>query len=180
MTVSMRGRKVSERAWKGTFSGRAVVTRRGRVIDRCRLGRTTWRVSHPAATVDATSEPGDYIGQGQRYQLRAPGDRITVSGNRRTVAAQAAGFTFEFDAPGDRRLRERHYADARRYPFNDDRPGLSISGNGRGCNRVEGEFTVHDLGFDRRGRVRRLDVSFVHHCEHRQAPPMHGRITYRR
>lgn len=38
------------------------------------------------------------------------------------------------------------YKDAQRYPFQDpNHPGMDVSGDGRGCNTLSGEFTVTEL-----------------------------------
>jgi hypothetical protein len=44
-TVRVSGRKVGPRRWAGRFRGRAVVRRRGEVLDRCAVRGIRWRVA---------------------------------------------------------------------------------------------------------------------------------------
>ncbi len=69
------------------------------------------------------------------------------------------------------------YYDAERYPFNDEwHPGISVSGDGRGCNQNRGSFTVRDIAYTQ-GTVTRLDLSYVQYCEAGQLPPLFGQIV---
>jgi hypothetical protein len=57
------------------------------------------------------------------------------------------------------------YPDAMRAPFEDPgHPGLSIYGNGNGCNRVAGDFEIHELVFDGEILVS-LTATWAHYCE---------------
>ena len=47
-TASIRGTRMSERRWRGRFSAKVLVTRKGRYVDTCRLRRLSWS----AARVD--------------------------------------------------------------------------------------------------------------------------------
>jgi hypothetical protein len=71
----------------------------------------------------------------------------------------------------------RTYDGARRYPFNDAAPGLSISGDGRGCNELSGTFTVNKIEFDAAGTLRAFEVTFEQHCEH-FTPALRGTWTF--
>jgi hypothetical protein len=44
-------------------------------------------------------------------------------------------------------------------------PGVSLDGNGRGCNTLTGTFTVLDAVFGRNGYVQTFDATFEQHCE---------------
>ena len=59
------------------------------------------------------------------------------------------------------------YEMAQRWPFNQPgHPGLSISGDGRGCNTLTGRFQVHRLELQAgTTMVQRALVSFEQHCE---------------
>jgi hypothetical protein len=177
--VRSSGRRVSRHRWTGTFSSSAVARRGGRVIDRCRLRKRRWRASMPRVRLSMSSDNGEYILQGRSYTYATPGDNIGVDGNRRFISVQAGPWTLEIQAPSGRSLRRGRFRGARRYPFNDNRPGLTVSGDGRGCNEVTGEFTIRSSSFDRRGRLRAIDVSFVHNCEGGERA-LRGTFTYRR
>jgi hypothetical protein len=179
VVVRASGRRASIYRWDGSFAASAVVRRHGRVVDRCRLPLTRWRATAPEARLDMTSDRGDYIGGGQSYSYATPEQAVTIGGNRRQVSVRMGGWSVEFDAPPGRALTPGRFAEARRYPFNDRSPGLSIHGHGRGCNELTGEFTVHRSSFDRRGRVRAFSVSFEQHCEGGSAA-LRGSFSYRR
>lgn len=81
-------------------------------------------------------------------------------------AGQGLWWNLDFDAsdlPID--LTPGVYNMAERYPFQSpDHPGLSISGDGRGCNTLTGRFQVH--AYDRSATaVTRALVTFEQHCE---------------
>lgn len=126
----------------------------------------------PAAAAPPTvvmySDPGDYVGQGtaRAYEGR---DEVRVTGGRRelTISVDGAGgnFDIELTPPAGRSLRKGSYRGAQRSSFRSrGRPGIDISGNGRGCNEVEGSFLVRRLETSS-GRVRRAVIGFEQHCE---------------
>lgn len=118
-----------------TFRAGVVVRRRGRVIDKCRMRRTRWSATVPGAAFDMTSDNDEYIGQGGSYSFQTPFDSLIVSGDRRSVAATAGGFTLEVEAPTGSDLSPGRYTGAKRAAFNDDAPGLEVSGNGGDATR---------------------------------------------
>jgi hypothetical protein len=68
-------------------------------------------------------------------------------------------------APSGQSLAPGTYTGATRYPFNGAGPGLSLSGNGRGCNTLTGSFTVLDAVYGINGYVQTFDATFEQHCE---------------
>jgi hypothetical protein len=71
------------------------------------------------------------------------------------------------------------YTNAERAPFaSSGHPGLEISGDGRGCNTLIGDFQVHDIAWDSVG-VRKLSASFHQRCEGGTAV-LRGMISYER
>jgi hypothetical protein len=214
IAVAVRGRRATlasdtqARAWRGQFAAIAEVRRRGRLIDRCRLGRTAWAAATPLVEVpdDGSSAPappyvpstpppapppppqreeqppagawklemrsdsGDYIGQGQTWSHSQAADRIRVSDDGGSVrfsidTADGGWWYGTFAAPPGQQLAAQRYTDARRAPFADGHPGLEVTGNGRGCNQLTGEFTVRVLERDANGTLRRFVVDFEQHCE---------------
>jgi hypothetical protein len=116
--------------------------------------------------VTMVSESGDWVGQGTSRIWRTPHDSVTVSGGSGFVGVGVSGsggdFTLDFAAPSGKRLKAGSYLDAQRYPFESSgRPGLDISGDGRGCNEVSGRFWVLDLSRDRS----RVWIVYEEHCE---------------
>ena len=125
------------------------------------------------------SQSGDDIGGGQDYLWdSATGTiRLTDSGNAVAVDVSGGsdpsgdGFTFQFAAPSGQSLTDGTYANATRYPFQASTvPGLSVYGDGRGCNNDYGSFTIDDIG------AGRLWLTFEQHCEGLSAPALFGEI----
>ncbi|SET92494.1 hypothetical protein [Stigmatella erecta] len=57
-------------------------------------------------------------------------------------------------------------------------PGLSVSGDGRGCNTLAGEFQIHDIVWDSVGLLK-LSASFLQRCEAGNAV-LRGMVAYER
>ena len=138
-------------------------------------GRTSWSMR---------GDEDDYIASGQTYSYTPANAMIAASGDRSLVRAAVEGrsgevFRAEFD-PGDGDiLSVGTYTGATRYPFNGSGPGLSVAGNGRGCNTVTGSFTIKQIGFSRvDGSLERLLVDFVQYCDGSTAA-LRGSIAYR-
>ena len=138
-------------------------------------GRTSWSMQGAA---------GDHVSQGLSYSYTPANAVIAASGSRSYIRAAVEGrngdrFTAEF-TPGDGDiLAVGSYTGATRYPFNGSGPGLSIEGNGRGCNRLTGSFTVKQIAFSAvDGSLERLHVDFVQYCDGSTAA-LRGSITYR-
>jgi hypothetical protein len=119
-----------------------------------------------------TSEAGDYIGQGRSRRDTAPSTRIegTVdsSGRTATISVNSSDGTWwhlDFHAPQGRSLSPGTYEGATRAPFQAaSAPGLSVFGDGRGCNTLTGRFIVHEISLTS-GRLVRFHASFEQHCE---------------
>lgn len=76
-------------------------------------------------------------------------------------------------------LAEGVYEMAERWPFQSaERPGMSISGDGRGCNTLTGRFQVHEHVRDDSGVVN-ATVTFEQHCEGGEAM-LSGCVHYER
>lgn len=122
------------------------------------------------------SQSGDYIGQGQTYVTTNQSD-LTLSGSAAQIQLTAFGYYIYFSGPGGTNLAVGTYTNAARWPFNGGSPGLSIFGNGRGCNNVCGSFQILELHTDGSGNVDRFWVTFTHICECSMAP-MTGELRY--
>jgi hypothetical protein len=130
------------------------------------------------------STSGDYIGQGITQTLKASsGATVTVSGTAGSASVSVTDpgnwWYLDFAAPGGSPLAPGSYPDAARYPFNSPMsPGLSMSGNGRGCNTLKGWFRVLEYQVDGSGTVSKLAIDFVQNCEV-TGPPLYGSIRYK-
>jgi hypothetical protein len=130
------------------------------------------------------SEEGDYIGQGEDPAFGSPGDRVTVHSYRKALVtlsvegANGESWSAEFDTPRAEEMVAKRYSGATRYPFNEgDEPGLSVTGEGRGCNEVTGEFTVEEIAWNPDGSLRALRLVYAHHCEGGDAA-LRGRLDF--
>ena len=180
IAVRLRATKVSAFRWKGTFKASVVVRRRGKVIDRCRMGTTRWRATIPQIRLTVNSEPGDYIFQGGSASYASPQDALGVTGNKSAITVTLPKYSIDIRAPRRGSLRPGRYTGAKRASFAEGAPGIDFSGDGRGCNQVAGEFTIHSSSFDRRGEVRAINLSFDHRCERSDAPALRGALFFRR
>ncbi len=54
-------------------------------------------------------------------------------------------------------------------------PGLDMSGCGRGCSRLSGEFEVLEILYNEKGKIESFAANFVQRCDS-QRPPLFGSI----
>ena len=54
--------------------------------------------------------------------------------------------------------------------------GLSVSGDGRGCNKDYGRFVIKDIHFKPSGAVDRFWALYEQHCESPEAPALFGEV----
>lgn len=126
------------------------------------------------------SPPGEYIGQGQTYYTTNLGEfsaTLYPGPQPASVRATAFGFFLTFAAPNNALLTVGTYSNAVRYPFHGSNPGLSISGNGRGCNGVCGSFQIYEIATDGSGNLTRFWATFTQRCECGGAP-LTGEIRF--
>jgi hypothetical protein len=131
----------------------------------------------PAGTTLVTyaGDPGDFISGGQSSSLSLTGLKAIawMSPNRPGVditfqtasGAPTTSWSFSFSAASGTRLEPGTYTGATRHPFNSGVPGLSVSGNGRGCNTLTGSFVVLEAVYGPQGEVLRFHATFEQHCE---------------
>lgn len=138
----------------------------------------------PASAADAwmhfQSDSGDYIGGGQQKVWTITESDFTVGGSDRDIRASASGrgdwWYLEFRAPSNGHLAPGLFTNAERAPFVTGKaPGLEISGDGRGCNVLSGQFEVKKLTWTASGAVGEMDVVFEQHCE-QGAPALRGEL----
>lgn len=142
------------------------------------------------------SEPGDFIGQGQMWDVLFDveiGATLSVQvfenddGEPETVQfvmdANEPDDTFTLLAFSTRDigpLMPGEYLDAQRHPFQDPgHPGLSCSFQHRGCNTLTGSFVLHAIEFDADNDLVRLSASFEQHCEGGN-PALFGQFRFTR
>ena len=135
---------------------------------------------HGDDELSMTSDPGDYIGAGQAYQFTPTNAAITASGNGMNAVSLSVmsgdqWWYLDFSAPAGAALQPDTYAGATRYPFNGSGAGLSVYGDGRGCNTLTGSFTVKQVHFGAGSAVSAFWATFEQHCEG-MTPALRGEI----
>jgi hypothetical protein len=153
---------------------------------------STARADDVAATsgsLTMTSDPGDWVGQGQSYSLATPdatflthGDAYYFDGNMVRVRVEGPGQSWflGFQAPTGQTLTPGvTYLNAIRGLQSAPPPGplprMDVFGNGRGCNTIDGSFTVLDARYGPYGYLESFHVTFEQHCDG-TAPALRGEL----
>jgi hypothetical protein len=121
------------------------------------------------------SPPGDWIGQGQDYLYNTG---ISVSAGGRSLNVNVGGWGGEFVAMDSiARIKRGFYPGVQRYPFHNTAiGGMDWSGNGRGCNELEGWFAIDNIVYDSLGLLMALDMRFSQRCD--GGPPLRGEVHW--
>lgn len=143
----------------------------------------TWASTANAQTfLSYTSEPGDYIGQGQSRVFTPAESSFSsmISQDNREIAVTVfpAGsfWHLHMAAPEGQKLLPGVYEGATRWPFQvPSTPGLDFSGDGRGCNTSTGRFEILEAVYAPFGYVERFHATFEQHCEG-STPALFGEI----
>jgi hypothetical protein len=131
------------------------------------------------------SQPGDYIGGGIEQLYTSADSSFSASlpegGSHFSATVIQGPYTHwwyvDLAAADGQPLQIGSYTDAERYPFQSPgHPGLSIVGDGRGCNMDFGQFDVNDIQYAPTGELLVFDATFEQHCESTTAPALFGRI----
>lgn len=129
------------------------------------------------------SEAGDYIGQGRTYTFTDANASFKYTKNpdngiSLTITTPQEYWSLDLAAPGDTTIKAGSYTGAMRFPFqNIKKPGLELSGAGRGCNVVTGRFDVFEVKYGSDGVVSRINATFEQHCEGK-TPALRGQLSY--
>ena len=130
------------------------------------------------------SESGDYIGQGLEQLYTSEDSSFTtsmVSGGESFHASVIQGnydhwWYVDIVAPEGQPLAVGSYTGAERASFRSPgAPGMDVSGDGRGCNMLTGQFDVTEVSFASTGELLTFDATFEQHCEGLE-PALFGRI----
>lgn len=130
------------------------------------------------------STKDDYIGGGESSQASG-NDSVRVDrsasgfvGLTLQNASNGDDWRAEFAAPDGASLAPGLYDPAMRYPFQLEAvAGLSIAGNGRGCNELTGKFAVEELKRSPADGLQVVSVTFEQRCES-QAAALRGVINF--
>jgi hypothetical protein len=131
------------------------------------------------------SQPGDYVGAGV-YRLEGGPEWITSvfeptwAGYSLELSFRLPDYTswwhFNFSAPNRNLLAPGIYEQATRYPFEQPGAGLSVFGDGRGCNRLTGRYVIQEFELVN-GGLRKFAADFEQLCEEIN-PPLYGSVRY--
>lgn len=130
------------------------------------------------------SDSGDYIGGGMNYQASGPASvKITemssyALGIRLSQPVAGAGpWDIGVGMPPSAVLAPGLYAVLGTIPQDPTSGTLNTSGDGRGCSRVTGQFSVEELTRGPGVGVTRFSVTFEQHCDG-ATPALRGVINY--
>jgi hypothetical protein len=129
-------------------------------------------ITGAGTSVTFSGTGGDFITGDQAWSYDPSNSTInaTASADDNFVGVNISGdttWTLDFAAPQGQALTAgTTYDNAARYPFQaSTEAGLSLFGDGRGCNTVTGSFTVNKAVFGPHGWIQSFDATFVQHCE---------------
>lgn len=129
-------------------------------------------ITGAGTSVTFSGTGGDYITQDQAWSYDPSNSTInaTASTDGNSVGVNITGdttWTLDFAAPQGQALTAgTTYDNVARDPFQTStQSGLSLYGDGRGCNTVTGSFTVNQAVFGPDGWIQSFDATFVQHCE---------------
>ena len=129
------------------------------------------------------SQSGDYIGQGQSYKFTTANASFrffaSPSGlEQNLTSSDGQWWTVDMYPGSGDVLAVGNYPKATRYPFNGTGNGLSVSGDGRGCNTLTGSFRVKQAVFSAvDNSLQNFDATFIQHCEG-GTPALTGEVKY--
>jgi len=144
-----------------------------------------WSPEVAQSLIYLNSQPGDWVGQGQQLTFTPADGAFTVQGTYNSGVQinfntpNYSHFWFlDFGPPTAMKFTKGEYEGAQRFAFHSPtRPGIDVSGDGRGCNRDAGRFLVSELVFAQDGTVDRLAIDFEQHCEG-SPPALYGSVRY--
>jgi hypothetical protein len=132
-----------------------------------------------------TGQPGDFVVGDQTLIFLPSNASISVTGTRKSgvnVVVNTPDFShfwvLGFVTPQSLDFAEGDWGGAARASFTSPtKPGLEVAGDGRGSNRLTGQFDVLQAEFGSDGNISRFDVIFEQHSE-AGAPAAFGRVRF--
>lgn len=135
----------------------------------------------PQNYVYLDSASGDAIGLGLKRFLDAEGATFTAtqSNNQSVSIAYNAGvsWSLQFAAPVGSELAVGRYENVVQLPMNMAEGGLDISGEGRSCTLVAGNFEIFEFEVDGLGNVVRFSADFEQFCDG-SLQPLLGQVRF--
>lgn len=137
------------------------------------------------------SDPRDYIGQNISWDFSNDNNStITITEANEELATfrvedfDTSYMTFEFASEEGKTISPGLYMPAKRSAFRGSYNGISISGDGRGCNEILGAFYVHEYVVNN-GILEKAAIDFAQICEpdlnnlyNSNRPKLYGSLRY--
>ena len=140
--------------------------------------------STPQTFLTLISQPGDLVGQGATETYTPSDGTFSVTNSTNTVSISfqtptvSHFWSLQFGSPTSHKFGRGEYEGAQRTAFRSPtRPGIDVSGDGRGCNTDTGRFLVTDFALNSDGTIARLAIDFEQHCEG-ASPALYGSFRY--
>jgi hypothetical protein len=133
---------------------------------------------------ELTSDAGDYIGGGRSYTYTNANAILPLVNGSQGIFLRVIGnerWDANFEVPPGQNLAPGSWVNVTRWGGQaPGRPGMSWSGEGRGCNALTGSFTIDSLIWSSGigSKLVSLDLRFEQHCED-LAPALKGTIHWR-
>ncbi len=176
--------------WTGACSGGRTITLNVNTTMRCAAVFEPDPPIAPRTVLYWDSTAIAAVGRGQTETYNAVNSRWTlaqIEGNNGVeldidsiTEKSNLTWTLQFRAPAGHELTAGSYESAVRAAFRTNTPGLDAFGDGHGCNKVTGRFTVHEISRDGAGNITALAVDFEHRCDVPAGPqaPLLGTLRY--
>jgi len=126
-----------------------------------------------------SSQAGDYVGGGLQYLITLSDGTFTPSNLNNWVSfyiANGDNWWAYFVGPTTARLGRGDYENAL-YPYQPGVPGLTVYGDGRGCDTYGGNFQVLQAGYNKSGALQYFSANFEQHCQN-LVPALFGWLRY--
>src|SRR5215469_296742 len=129
-------------------------------------------VQAQVTSLSLVSDTGDFVGLGQTTFLTPADGTFNAQGisTGNHVGVFFLGnqpgifWSLDFAAPNGQTLAVGTYPGATRWPFEaPNQPGLSVFGDGRGCNTLTGSFAVLEISYGADGNIASFDATFEQH-----------------
>lgn len=127
--------------------------------------------------VEISAATGEFVTGGKRVSAISPNNSILIdhaSEGDVTITfdlAEGESWSISLSTPDGRRFIPSRYDQAVRHGFaTPGHSGLSVTGDGRGCNEIRGFFTVTAVNYGPNNQLTRLAASLTQYCDDNPVP----------
>jgi Putative Ig domain len=133
----------------------------------------------PYTALSMSSDPGDWVGQGQNYLYRQidgnfSANNFLLNSVNLFFSNASHDWGLSFDSPSGTIMGTGTYFGATR-SVSAANPGIDIGGDGRGCNGTTGIFEVKEVTFVN-GNMTAYRGTFLQHCD--GGPALRGEVWF--